>query len=114
MKELTVKVVVGITSPGSDLAAYELIVRMSGRKELVSPRQRVAPENWGEFLIKASNWLDHQNLVSAQGNLAGYELRFLFSNGGGVLAPIPSGQFEVLKGAIEDNLRSRLLEGRTT
>lgn len=114
MSDIKVEVVVGITGSGSELEAYELVVRFSrGGRKFVSPRQRrISGESWGDFLLKSGDWLDEQAISFARGSLVGKELLFSFKNGEGVLAPVSPQQYEMFKGAIGDNLRSRLLEGR--
>jgi hypothetical protein len=111
MVKLKVWVVVGIVCLNSDLSAYEMIVVCRGKK-FVSPRRRVTPESWGEFLDFVGGWLDQQTIDLVGGNLANHDLRFVFRNGSDTLTPVSGEQYEVFKWTVEENLRSRLLEGR--
>lgn len=85
MIKLSIEIVVGIVGFGQ-LTSYEVALTPDSG-QVTRQRWRVSTlEEWGEFLL----------------------------NGNRVSRPVEITKFEVFKEAVDENIRSRLLEGRLT
>ena len=96
-----------------ELSAYQVEVLIGEQSYRKRWRMSILENRgWGWLALEVGDWLDQQ-LRLALVNPANRDLKFTFRNGvNSVFSPIKLALFEVLTGAIQENLQSRFLEGR--